>query len=94
MVDAVLALPEDTRLMILAPIARERKGEFEKVFEQMQALGYVRFRINGQTVEVEDLPALKKTEKHDLDVVVDSAVRMLMRGSGESRATHGERRVP
>jgi len=71
MVDAVLALPEDTRLMILAPIARERKGEFAQVFEQMQALGYVRFRINGQTVEVEDLPALKKTEKHDIDVVVD-----------------------
>jgi excinuclease ABC subunit A len=52
MVDAVLELPEDTRLMIVAPIARERKGEFEKVFEQMQALGYVRFRINGQTYEV------------------------------------------
>jgi excinuclease ABC subunit A len=62
MVDTVLALPEDTKLMILAPIAREKKGEFEKVFEQMQALGYVRFRINGQTVEVEDLPTLKKTE--------------------------------
>jgi excinuclease ABC subunit A len=71
MVDAVLALPEDTKLMILAPIAREKKGEFEKVFEQMQALGYVRFRINGQTVEVEDLPTLKKTEKHNIDVVVD-----------------------
>ncbi len=71
MVDAVLALPEETRLMIVAPIARERKGEFAQVFEQMQALGYVRFRINGKTVEVEDLPALKKTEKHDIDVVVD-----------------------
>ena len=71
MVDAVLELPEDTRLMIVAPIARERKGEFEKVFEQMQALGYVRFRINGETVEVENLPTLKKTEKHDIDVVVD-----------------------
>ena len=71
MVDTVLALPEDTKLMILAPIAREKKGEFEKVFEQMQALGYVRFRINGQTVEVEDLPTLKKTEKHNIDVVVD-----------------------
>jgi excinuclease ABC subunit A len=71
MVDAVLELPEDTRLMIVAPIARERKGEFEKVFEQMQALGYVRFRINGETFEVEDLPTLKKTEKHDIDVVVD-----------------------
>ena len=71
MVDAVLALPEDTKLMILAPIAREKKGEFEKVFEQMQALGYVRFRINGHIVEVENLPSLKKTEKHNIDVVVD-----------------------
>jgi len=71
MVDTVLALPDDTKLMILAPIAREKKGEFEKVFEQMQALGYVRFRINGQTLEVEDLPTLKKTEKHNIDVVVD-----------------------
>ena len=71
MVDAALALPEDTRLMIVAPIARERKGEFAQVFEHMQALGYVRFRINGQVFEVENLPTLKKNEKHDIDVVVD-----------------------
>jgi excinuclease ABC subunit A len=83
MVDAVLELPEDTRLMIVAPIARERKGEFEKVFEQMQALGYVRFRINGETVEVEDLPTLKKTEKHDIDVVVD---RLKIRHEAEAPA--------
>jgi excinuclease ABC subunit A len=83
MVDAVLELPEDTRLMIVAPIARERKGEFEKVFEQMQALGYVRFRINGQTYEVEDLPTLKKTEKHDIDVVVD---RLKIRHEAEAPA--------
>jgi excinuclease ABC subunit A len=83
MVDAVLELPEDTRLMIVAPIARERKGEFEKVFEQMQALGYVRFRINGETVEVENLPTLKKTEKHDIDVVVD---RLKIRHEAEAPA--------
>ena len=83
MVDAVLELPEDTRLMIVAPIARERKGEFEKVFEQMQALGYVRFRINGETFEVEDLPTLKKTEKHDIDVVVD---RLKIRHEAEAPA--------
>jgi len=71
MVDAVLALPEDTRLMILAPVARERKGEFAELFAQMQAQGYVRFRINGQTVEADALPALKKNEKHDVDVVID-----------------------
>ena len=71
MVDAVLALPEGTRLMILAPVAREKKGEFVDVFAQMQAQGYVRFRINGVTCEYENLPALKKTEKHDIDVVID-----------------------
>ncbi len=71
MVDTVLALPADTRLMVLAPIARERKGEFEEVFAQMQAQGYIRFRVNGQQVEAENLPKLKKNEKHDIDVVID-----------------------
>jgi excinuclease ABC subunit A len=71
MVDAVLALPADTKLMLLAPIARERKGEFTDTFAQLQAQGYVRFRLNGQVVELADLPKLKKTEKHDIDVVVD-----------------------
>ena len=71
MVDAVLALPADTRLMILAPLAREKKGEFLDVFANMQAQGYVRFRINGVAYEFDDLPKLKKTEKHDIDVVID-----------------------
>ena len=71
MVDAVLALPEDTRLMILAPVAREKKGEFSELFEQMQAQGYVRFRVDGEVLAVEDLPQLKKAEKHDIDVVID-----------------------
>ena len=75
MVDAVLALPEDTKLMILAPIAREKKGEFIDVFEDMQARGYVRFRIgrgaDAALVEFDALPKLKKAEKHDIDVVVD-----------------------
>ena len=71
MVDAVLALPADTRLMILAPLAREKKGEFLDVFADMQAQGYVRFRVDGQAYEFENLPPLKKTEKHDVDVVID-----------------------
>lgn len=71
MVDAVLALPEDTRLMILAPLAREKKGEFLDVFADMQAQGYVRFRVGGTTYGFDDLPKLKKTEKHDIDVVID-----------------------
>ena len=71
MVDAVLALPEDTRLMILAPVVRDRKGEFEELFADMQARGYVRFRVGGQIVEAESLPSLKKADKHDIDVVID-----------------------
>jgi excinuclease ABC subunit A len=71
MVDAVLALPEETRLMILAPVARDRKGEFVDVFADMQAQGYVRFRVGGTMYEFDELPKLKKTEKHDIDVVVD-----------------------
>ena len=71
MVDAVLGMPEGTRLMILAPLAREKKGEFIDQFAQLQAQGFVRFRIDGEVLEYENLPALKKTEKHDIDVVID-----------------------
>ena len=71
MVDAVLAMPAETRLMVMAPVARDRKGEFAEVFTQMQAQGFVRFRIDGQVVELADLPTLEKKEKHDIDVVVD-----------------------
>ncbi len=71
MVDAVLAMPEDTRLMILAPVARDRKGEFVDVFTEMQAQGYIRFRVDGTAYEFDNLPKLKKTEKHDIDVVID-----------------------
>lgn len=71
MVDAVLALPADTRLAVLAPAVRDRKGEFVELFADMQAQGYVRFRVDGQVVEADALPRLKKTEKHDIDVVID-----------------------
>ncbi|SFP83367.1 excinuclease ABC subunit UvrA [Variovorax sp. 770b2] len=71
MVDATLAIPDEPRLLILAPVAREKKGEFLELFAEMQAAGYVRFRVDGQTYEYNDLPKLKKTEKHDIDVVID-----------------------
>jgi excinuclease ABC subunit A len=83
MVDAVLALPEDTRLMILAPLARERKGEFVEVFADMQSQGYVRFRINGTAYNFDELPKLKKTEKHDVDVVID---RVKVRDASDPQA--------
>ncbi|GAB1433823.1 excinuclease ABC subunit UvrA [Sphaerotilus sulfidivorans] len=84
MVDAVLALPEETRLMVLAPVVRDRKGEFVELFESMQAQGYVRFRIDGRIVEAADVPALalKKTEKHDIDVVLD---RLKVRPDAQQR---------
>ena len=71
MVDAVLALPEGTRLMVLAPVVRDRKGEFTELFADMQAKGYVRFRVDGASFDAPDVPKLKKTEKHDIDVVID-----------------------
>ena len=80
MVDTVLALPEGTRLMILAPVAREKKGEFVELFADMQAQGYVRFRVDGAVLEFDALPALKKTEKHHIDVVID---RIKVRADGE-----------
>ena len=84
MVDAVLALPEETKLMVLAPVVRDRKGEFVELFESMQAQGYVRFRIDGRIVEAADVPALalKKTEKHDIDVVLD---RLKVRPDAQQR---------
>ncbi|WIV97771.1 excinuclease ABC subunit UvrA [Kinneretia aquatilis] len=71
MVDAVLAMPEDSKLMLLAPVVRDRKGEFLDLFEAMQAQGYIRFRVDGVTVDAPDFPTLKKAEKHDIDVVID-----------------------
>lgn len=71
MVDSVLALPEETRIMVLAPVARAKKGEFAELFVQMQAQGYVRFRIDGAVVDAANLPQLDKNARHDVDVVVD-----------------------
>jgi len=76
MVDAVMAMPEDTKLMILAPVVANRKGEHSDLFEAMQAQGFVRFRIQSGTgtakiYEADSLPKLKKTEKHTIDVVID-----------------------
>jgi len=85
MVDAVLALPEGTRLMILAPVAREKKGEFTELFADMQAQGYVRFRVDGAVLEFDALPALKKTEKHNVDVVID---RIKVRADGEDEGVN------
>jgi excinuclease ABC subunit A len=71
MVDSVLALPEDTKLMILAPVVSNRKGEQVDLFEELKAQGFVRLRVDGKIYEVDALPQLAKTTKHSVDVVVD-----------------------
>ena len=71
MVDGVLAWAPESRVAILAPIARGRKGTFEDEFAALQAQGFVRLRIDGQMTAIEEAGPLKKTEKHDIDVVVD-----------------------
>lgn len=71
MVDHVLALPEDTKLMILAPVVANRKGEQLELFAELRAQGFVRLRIDGQVYEMDALPKLTKTHKHTVDVVVD-----------------------
>ena len=71
MVDAILKLPEETKLMILAPVVLNRKGEHLDLFDDMKAQGFVRLRVNGKIYEVDELPELAKTKKHNIDVVVD-----------------------
>ncbi|MGQ0441885.1 MAG: excinuclease ABC subunit UvrA [Methylophilaceae bacterium] len=71
MVDSVLKLPEDTKLMILSPVVANRKGEQLDLFDELKAQGFVRLRIDGKIYEIDALPQLAKTTKHTVDVVVD-----------------------
>jgi excinuclease ABC subunit A len=74
MVDRVMTLPEGTRLYLLAPVVRGRKGEYRKELAQWQKDGFTRVRIDGQFYAIEDAPALDKKYKHDIEVVVDRIV--------------------
>jgi len=71
MVDQVLALPENTRLMILAPIITGRKGEHLELFDQLRSQGFVRVRLDGEVCDIDDLPKLHKNQKHTIEVVID-----------------------
>ncbi len=71
MVDTVKALPEGTALMLLGPVVRERKGEYTHLFEQMQSQGFVRARVDGEIIELDDPPKLDKKKKHTIEVIVD-----------------------
>ena len=73
-VDEVLALPERTRMQILAPIVRRRKGQHKAVFERVQKDGYVRVRVDGEIFDVTEVPELSKSKMHNIEVVVDRLV--------------------
>ena len=74
MVDRIMALPEGTRLYLLAPIVRGRKGEYRKDFAELQKRGFQRVKVDGNYYEISDVPTLDKKFKHDTDVVVDRIV--------------------
>ena len=82
MVDHVLALPEDTKLMILAPVVAGRKGEQADLFAELRAQGFVRLRVDGKVHDIDALPKLAKNVKHTIDVVVD---RLKVRADAKQR---------
>jgi excinuclease ABC subunit A len=98
MVDAVLALPEETKLMIVAPVVSGRKGEQADLFAELRAQGFVRVRVDGIVHELDNLPALEKGRRHTIEVVVDRLkVRQDLRSriaeSFETALTHAEGRA-
>ena len=98
MVDSVLALPAETRLMILAPVVANRKGEQLDLFTELRALGFARVRVDGTVYEIDAVPKLAKTQKHTVDVVVDRLkvrddMRQRLAESFETALRHAEGRA-
>ncbi len=81
-VDQILALPEGSRIQVLGPIVRGRKGEHAKVLEDLRRSGFVRVRVDGETIDLDAVPALDKRKQHSIDVVVD---RLVVRAGIEQR---------
>ena len=84
MVDKILAMPEGAKLILLAPIARGKKGEFKKEFAELQKKGFQRVNIDDEIYNIEELPELNKNQKHDIEVVVD---RIIIKQGIESRVS-------
>lgn len=98
MVDHVLALPEDSRVMILAPAVRGRKGEFVDLFADLQVQGFARVRVDGEVYAIEEVPKLQKNIKHDIDVVIDRVkvradIKQRLAESFETALRHGNERA-
>ncbi|MCF6280684.1 MAG: excinuclease ABC subunit UvrA [Candidatus Polarisedimenticolaceae bacterium] len=86
MVDQVLTLPEGSKLMLLAPVISERKGEHQKLLAEMYAQGFIRARINGEVVEIEQAPELELHKKHTIEIVVDRFKVRTTEGSANDRS--------
>ena len=84
MVDSVMAMGEGTRLVVLAPVVRGKKGEFEKLLQDSAKSGFVRVRIDGETYELDDPPRLDKQKKHQIDLVID---RIALKPESRQRLT-------
>ncbi|QOJ09995.1 excinuclease ABC subunit UvrA [Nitrosomonas sp. H1_AOB3] len=98
MVDQVLQLPTDTRLMILAPVVTGRKGEQAELFDELRAQGFVRVRLDGEVYDIDALPKLQKTKKHTIEVVVDRLkispeIKQRLAESFETALRHAEGRA-
>jgi excinuclease ABC subunit A len=74
MVDRVMTMPEGTKLLLLAPVIRDRKGEYKKELAELQRRGFTRAKVDGKLYEIEDVPALNKKLKHEIEAVVDRVV--------------------
>ncbi|MCW3475730.1 excinuclease ABC subunit UvrA [Limobrevibacterium gyesilva] len=74
MVDRVLAMPEGTRLLLLAPVVRDRKGEYRKELAELQRRGFTRVKVDGKLYEIGEVPALNRKVKHEIEAVVDRVV--------------------
>ena len=83
-VDQILAMPEGTKFQVLAPVIRERKGEFLDLFKEFNVQGYSRVRVDGTVYQIADVPKLKKQEKHSIEVVID---RLTAKSESKSRIT-------
>jgi excinuclease ABC subunit A len=98
MVDATLAMPEDTKLAILAPVVVNRKGEHVDLVAELRAQGFVRLRVDGKVVEIDAVPKLAKTTKHTIEVVVDRVkvradMKQRLAESYETALRHGDGRA-
>ena len=98
MVDHVLALPQDTKIMILSPLVVERKGEQVDLFDELRAQGFTRLRVNGAVCEIDALPKLTKNKKHTVEIVVDrlkvnAEAKQRLAESFETALRHAEGRA-